>query len=231
MKWEDLAPEQALIAMVFDGGNAQATRLPIALAHGADYRQVVSKVSRLIGAGPALDHCWAEFITSKPERTVWESLSDEHGKQAFIDILARSDEREISERTAHTIKEMWASTLGWDAFVDCRKAEFVDPTFLVRTRLPFERGSDPIGNMTVQILAGEGFSDLADVMDNPILWTGKSGFHVEGTPSWAINSPHLFGVVFDEFLADKGFLWRTGVWSLVVWEDGVWWTAWADMLM
>lgn len=231
MKWEDLAPEQALLAMVFDGGNTPTLRLPIALVHGSDYGQVVSRAGALIGVHDPMEFCAVELVKSTAEVNVWASLSDGNGRRAFIDVLAQFHRGVISGYTSRTVEEMWESTLGCDAFVDCRKGEFVDPGFLVRTRLPLERGHEPIGNMTVQILAGEGFSAEEDVMDNPTLWTGKSGFDVECSPSWVLNQPDSFGLALNEFLADKGFLWRAGLSSLVTWNDGVWWTAWADMLM
>ena len=230
MKWEDSVPE-ALLAMVFDEGNKQALRLPIALVHGADYGQVVSRAGALIGVRVPMEFCAVELVKSTAELDVWASLPDEKSRRAFIDVLAQSHKGVIPGYTSRTLERMWETTLGCDAFVDCRTGEFIDPMFLVRTRLPFERGHDQIGNMTMQILASDGLSDEEDAMNNPILWAGKSGFAVECSPSWALNHPAHVGLAFDAFLADNGFLWRTGVPTLVTWEDGVWWTAWADVLM
>lgn len=231
MRWEDQVPEQALFAMVFDQDNSQRVRLPIALAHGASYRQVVTNLGGLIGASDPIESCALELVQSMAERTVAASVSDEHGRQAFIDILAQLHEGEITDYTSRTVERMWESTLGRDSTVDCHKGEFVDPMFAVRTRLRFERGDAPMGDMSVQILAGEGFSDLADVMDNPVLWTGMSGFHVDVPASRVLNNPSTLGYVLDGFFVNSGYLWRPGTWELVAWGDSVWWIAWASMLM
>ena len=231
MRWEDQVPERAFHTMIFDEDNLRCSRLPIALVHGFDHGQVISKMGGLLGMCDPLEFCGSELVHSTAEHTVWERLSDEDSRRAFIDVMAQSREGTISAYMTHALESMWRSTFGRDAFATCDRGEFVDPMFLVRTRLPLERGSELIGDMDVQILAGEGFKDLADVMDSPILWTGKSGFHVDNTASWALNNPHAFGFVLDGFFVNNGFLWRPSVWELVAWEDGVWWVAWADMLM
>lgn len=231
MRWEDQVPERALFAMVFDEDNSQRVRLPVALVHGASYRQVVTNLGGLIGASDPLESCALELVKSTAERTVAAGLSDEHSKQAFIDILAQSHESEITDLTARTIEEMWTTTLGRDAFAICHAGEFVDPMFLVRTRLPLERADDPMGYFRVAINAGESFKDLEDVMDNPVLWTGLSAYAVEHTASWVLNHPDQFASAFDAYLADNGYLWRTGTWKLVWWGGEVYLTAWADMLM
>lgn len=231
MEWEDQVPEQAFHAMVFDEDNLRCSRLPIALVHGFDHGQVISKVGGLLGVSDPLEFCGSELVHSTAERAVWDSLSDEGSRRAFIDVMAQSREGTISAYMTHALESMWKSTFGRDAFATCNRGEFVDPMFAVRTRLRFERGDAPMGDMSMQILAGEGFSDLEDVMDNPVLWTGMSGFPVDMSASQVLNSPHSFGYAFDGFLNDNGFLWRTGVSSLVAWGDSVWWIAWADMLM
>lgn len=226
MKWEDQVPERALFAMVFD-----RVRLPIALVHGASYRQVVTNLGGLIGASDPLESCALELVHSTAERAVWDSLSDAHGRQAFIDILAQSHESEITAYTSRTVERMWESTMGRDAFATCNRGEFVDPMFVMRTRLRFERGDAPMGDMSVQILAGEGFKDLADVMGNPVLWTGQTGFHVDVSASQVLNNPSTLGYALDGFFVNNGYLWRPGTWELAAWGDEVWWVSWASMLM